>query len=236
MTTASTKAANFQGEQSALVAQDYQKAYDANIALNKPYIDAGTSAFGLKGTLSLDDSAMLDSYNAANTANTEQAINAGVLNSGNLTPMQEAALRAHLSRSIPSYGDYNQRFQQEMMRRRSERDSYNNNVGILQNLGLSALGASTGQDINLQKFGAQNSINSNDNMMQAYLMDENSKNKERSGLLGVAGTLGMAGLNYFSEPSSPQPFNYNNINPSDYGYWDNKFDAPTNVQDFQGLA
>ncbi len=202
-----------------------KQAYNENMALQQPYIQAGNLAFGLKGSLNLDDAALQNKFQQQQAANYQQAINAGVNNAGNLTPMQAQALQSQLGLGLSQYGDYNAQYQQEMGNRRQAYGDTNQAISGLQNMGLSGIASGVGLGGGLTGEWAKNAMLNQDALIGSQLAAQAAKAKEQSGRYGLYGTALGAINNGVTEyisanpKTEPEP----EPNPLQTDYYGNKF-------------
>jgi len=203
-----------------------QQAYNENMALQQPFINAGNLAFGLKGSLNLDDAALQNRFQQQQSANYQQAINAGVNNAGNLTPQQQQALQSQLGLGLSQYGDYNTLYQQEMGNRRQAYGDTNAITNNLQNMGLAGITSGVGLGGGLTGEWAKNAMLNQDALVGSQLALQEARAKEQSGKYALYGTaLGAIGNGAYAYSK------YNNPNP--YGALDST-QIQTQTPDFLG--
>jgi len=197
------------------------------IAGQQPYIDAGKNAFGLKGTLNLDDTQFAQDYYAKQAGMQQGAINAGVANAGG-TPEQQAALREYLGQLQPTYSDYNKSYANELQNRMNYVGLVDEGAAGLRKQGLGALGASTGVGLDVNKYMAGSTTSAYDQMMGARLAGQQADALTKGSRYGLYGSLLNAGAqaydsNWFGgqQPEVPQP-------TSGYSAFDTPYQTTTN--------
>ena len=194
-----------------------------------PYIEAGRNAFGLKGTLNLDDTQFAKDYYARQAGLQQGAINAGVQQGGG-TPEQQAALQQYLGMTQPTYTDYNKAYANELQNRMNRVGLIDEGAMALQKQGLGALGASTGVGLDVNKYLTQGTVNAYDQLMGAKLAGQQADALTRGSRYGLYGSILNAGAqaydpNWFK--STPQPQQPTSGYPS--------FDTPYSIQPSFGI-
>lgn len=218
MTSSTKKAAMWIEKGNKWGQQAIETAQGISRDVNSPFVNTiDVNAFGLKGK-----HPVTADYNQLSQRDAQQrqnAINAGL--GANLSPEQNKAMQQYLGQQLAVD---NSSYLNEIARRRAAAEGLIKAEQGLYGLGLKGRANTINADMNATSAIINNKIESMDAYTQARLAEQQRKDQERSGLLGLAGVLTSAGINSYQ---SRQPTEYDNYGDKfGFNQSGNVFDTP----------